>query len=146
MAERGSQSTACHERWFRSMWRHEQLSVRVEVATATHRSWKSHAVVGAQTDSELWHVSPTHLPLLPNMHKHLTSFFSWNDLCRTSSTLTRLCQLSKFPMIEVADQRQIRISKIWELLLFALWNLWKLWSDGVRATPPCQICSPGTLG
>ena len=50
MAERAVRSAARRrERWLRSMWRHEQLSVRMAVATATHHSWKSHAVVGTQT-------------------------------------------------------------------------------------------------
>ena len=51
MAERAVRSAARRrERWLRSMWRHEQLSVRLAVATATHHSWKSHAVVGTQTE------------------------------------------------------------------------------------------------
>ena len=51
MAERAVRSAARRrERWLRSMWRHEQLSVRMAVATATHHSWKSHAVVGTQTE------------------------------------------------------------------------------------------------
>ena len=51
MAERAVRSAARRrERWLRSMWRHEQLSVRMAVATASHHSWKSHAVVGTQTE------------------------------------------------------------------------------------------------
>ena len=51
MAERAVRSAARRrERWLRSMWRHEQHSVRMAVATATHHSWKSHAVVGTQTE------------------------------------------------------------------------------------------------
>ena len=51
MAERAVRSAARRrERWLRSMWRHEQLSVRMAVATAMHHSWKSHAVVGSQTE------------------------------------------------------------------------------------------------
>ena len=51
MAERAVRSAARRrERWLRSMWRHEQLSVRMAVVTATHHSWKSHAVVGTQTE------------------------------------------------------------------------------------------------
>ena len=51
MAERAVRSAARRrERWLRSIWRHEQLSVRMAVATATHHSWKSHAEVGTQTE------------------------------------------------------------------------------------------------
>ena len=51
MAERAVRSAARRrERWLRSVWRHEQLSVRMAVATATHHSWKSHAVVCSQTE------------------------------------------------------------------------------------------------
>ena len=51
MAERAVRSAARRrERWLRTMWRHEQLSVRMAVATASHHSWKSHAVVGTQTE------------------------------------------------------------------------------------------------
>ena len=41
MAERAVRSAARRrERRLRSMWRHEQLSVRMAVATASHHSWK----------------------------------------------------------------------------------------------------------
>ena len=59
MAERALRSAARRrERWLRSVWRHELLSVRVAVATATHHSWKSHAVVGRQTEPAATSAAP----------------------------------------------------------------------------------------
>ena len=80
MAERAVRSAARRrERWLRSMWRHEQLSVRMAVATASHHSWKSHAVVGTQNtwlQHMRWLLS-LHLPSL------LRCLLQWLNTWRT---------------------------------------------------------------
>ena len=45
-----SASRRRRDRRLRSFWRHECMAVRMAVVTATHHSWKSHAVVGTQTE------------------------------------------------------------------------------------------------
>ena len=53
MAERVLQSAACRrERRIRSMWRHEQRSVRMAVANMTHYSWKAHAVTALDSATQ----------------------------------------------------------------------------------------------
>ena len=38
------------QRFLRSVWRHEQLCLRMMAATMSHHSWQSRASVGVQTD------------------------------------------------------------------------------------------------
>ena len=39
------------ERRLRSFWKHEQYSIKMALACATHRSWQRRASVGVQTDA-----------------------------------------------------------------------------------------------